>query len=228
MPRSGSTYLCDILNSTGLFNPLFEEKFNSKINCVDSIKNDFLKNPENYKFLKIQPMHFKVNELSLKEVQKKFNNLKIIKLYRKSFFDSVLSLCVANLTKTYAVSKETSKTLTGKNTKKYIKNINKYLNIKINIDDKKIIKIIKKTTKTMIDEKKEFDNIVINDNVIEINYDDLMSENKILDIFKFLNIDIDIKKVILNTTIEKNPKINGLDDLKNIINDFFIKNNIKH
>jgi hypothetical protein len=218
LPRSGSTFLCEILNLTGLFNPLFAEYFNSTLSKKTFVKNDFLNNYANYKFSKIQPLHFHVNRLSWPEVKKIFPDLKIIKLKRDNFFECVVSYCIAELNSIYTISENPEKTCVETGCGQYITNPNKFSELKINFFNDKTIA---KSVRFMLTQKKLFDELLVRIDCLEVDYEEIKNKQGFEKIFQYLNINCCVEDLLKQSVIKKTPERLEKKQIEEIVKSIF-------
>jgi LPS sulfotransferase NodH len=210
MPRSGSTFLCEMLNLTGLFDPLFAEYFNSTINKSTDIKKDFISNPFNYKFCKIQSFHFLKQKISFEDIKNVLGQVKIIKLDRINILDCIVSYCISYASSTYAISKNPTETALQTKTNNYVSDVNSFTR-------KNIPYINDFTINFCIDfvfyQKKYLNYILQNMSFLNINYEEISNDDFLPKIFDYLEIDkdnFDFKylksKCLLVKTPEKEEK----------------------
>ena len=209
--RSGSGYLCYLLNKTSLFVPHFEEWFDNgqNINYIygdNKANSNFNKHKDslNYvkihglpKFLKIQRFRYdKIFNKNDKNIIKQIlPDIKFIYLKRNDIFARAISLYFCSQTKTYHITKndEDSKKWLSKSNVKDFKN---WKNIHIPFIEKKVVSCYNKIIKD-----RSWDDFLTDENYLLLDYDELTTDpNKTLkEILKFLDI--------------KSPK-----NIKNIIN----------
>lgn len=218
LPRSGSTFLCEILNLTGLFNPLFAEHFNSVINKQIYIKNDFLKNSNNYKFSKVQSLHFYVNQLNWLEIKNIFRDLKIIKLKRDNFFECVVSYCIAELNSIYAISDNPEKTSLETGCVQHITSPNSFLKLNVKFFNEKTIA---QSVRFMLIQKKLFDDLLVGIDGLEIDYEEIKSKTCFEKIFQYLEINCNVEELLSRSVIKKTPERPEKKEIEDIVKNIF-------
>ena len=99
-PRSGSSLLCELLNKTNLFNPIFVEYYN------DQYCKNLYNIATNYKFKKYNKMMrypLQISNISCKifytNLVNKFSNIRFIHLVRTNIFKQALSLFFSSKTR---------------------------------------------------------------------------------------------------------------------------------
>lgn len=218
LPRSGSTFLCEILNLTGLFNPLFAEYFNSTLSKKTYIKNDFLNNSINFKFLKIQSLHFYINHLNWLEIKKVFPDLKIIKLKRDNFFECVVSYCIAELNSIYTISENPEKTCAETGCGQYVTSPNKFSELKVNFfNDKKIAQSVR----FMLFQKKLFDELLLGIDCLEIDYEEIKNKKGFKKVFEYLSINCCVEDLLKQSVIKKTPERPEKKQIEEIVKSIF-------
>lgn len=218
LPRSGSTFLCEILNLTGLFNPFFAEHFNSVINKQIYIKNDFLNNSNNYKFSKVQSLHFYVNRLIWSEIKSVFPDLKIIKLKRDNFFECVVSYCIAELNSIYAISEDPEKTSLETGCGQYITSPNKFSELQVNFFNEKTIA---QNIRFMLIQKKLFDDLLVGIDCLEIDYEEIKNKTCFDKIFQYLEINCNVEELLSKSVIKKTPERPEKKQIEEIVKNIF-------
>ena len=202
-PRTGSSYLCELLNKTMLF-PFYN---NSSISRSDYFlkkdngrafdewlrlfqnKKSFLDNIPN--FLKaINHQFFDLcNDCDISQIKKTLPNIKFIHLHRKNKINQAVSLFLAEELDAYHIFTKNS--------------LFKHNDTKINCNYQKLINCYKKTK-----EYKSWCGFLKNENYLEVYYESFLENPNLVlsNIFKFLNL----------------PQINFEDSIKNA-NKFILK-----
>lgn len=168
VPRCGSSYLVDVLNSTNLFDPRFKE-----LNLDYDSKQTVMTNPP--KFLKLQRIFYDIKGFKDEEKEfiiQKHPNIKFIVIQRKNIIEQSVSHYFCEKSKIWFL----------KNKKDY----DLYLGKKIEIDDKLLLDLYYRNLKYVNCWKnftKDFEHI-------EVFYEDLIENKKKFfeDISNFLKI----------------------------------------
>lgn len=101
--RSGTTYLCDVLNRTGLFRPEFAEH----LNLVYGNRGGLLRrDPGRFRFCKVFPEQLRNSGVTLREVAALLPGVRFVSLRRRSLVDRAVSLYLAQRSGVYTVSEE--------------------------------------------------------------------------------------------------------------------------
>jgi LPS sulfotransferase NodH len=193
--RTGSGYLCSVLgNATGA---LWREVFSAR----SIVKSDFRDKSGNIQFL---PKYAKIHAFQFFDFFKKkdyesiFNilpSLKLIRLKRRDLIAQTVSLYI---------SQETNKYTKFSNTN--------YINIKINIEEKKLLKIYMKN----INQEKEWKKFTkIADHFVFF-YEDLFGE-KMIDLFKYLDIEVGLVSKAISHTTNKKTNHPQTEELKAVL-----------
>ena len=227
-PRTGSSFLCELLNNSGSFP---EMKHNSLKNYRCPLEKgqafsewcrlydgfyDFIENPPPYSKIIFHQFFEVMNNISKEKrygvgfYKEKYDNEKAIKISKKysakyimnSIFPDIKYILLKRNPISNAVSIYFSRI-----TKKYhiydYNSLKEYLNSKIEIDDFKLLKCYK--------DSKLNNNIWLNflgkEKFLSINYDDLINktEDTLENISDYIGISINYKNVI--SKINKNPRI---------------------
>lgn len=100
-PRSGTTYLCDVLNRTGLFAPEFGEHFN----LIHGFRGDALRSdPAAFRYCKAFPQQLRGSDLTLRSVSEVLPGVVFVAVRRRSLLDRAVSLYLAERSGVYTVS----------------------------------------------------------------------------------------------------------------------------
>lgn len=223
--RTGSTYLCSLLNNTGLFDGIFNENMNPDMNKelnqlvfkVDNfrkIKNqkkrrelslDYIKSNEIPKLNKIHRSEFRgrfgLEDEDSKLIAEKFENIKYILIQRKDMIARATSWYVKMETKTLHVSSD--------------KKMEEFQKKEIEMNDKKLLKCYN-IMNSKFQKYGCWDNYLTGEDFIRVDYDDL-SDNPVSvlrSILLFLGFDVTdafCENVLLMT---KNKKMRHKDSDK--------------
>lgn len=99
--RSGTTYLCDVLNRTGEFSPELSER----LNLVYGDRGGALRrDPGRFRNCKVFPEQLRASRLTLAEVSDLLPGVRFVSLRRRSLVDRAVSLYLAQRSGVYTVS----------------------------------------------------------------------------------------------------------------------------
>lgn len=186
-PRCGSTYLCDILNNTKLFDIKIKENFNFK----SETKNQIVKYTKVHFYQLIECNKSKINP------EQNFPDIKYVRIIRKDLFRQAISDYCARKSMCWQVTNLDNSfegdfnyiTLPRK----------KYLEIKFNWDEKLAVSIYEK----LVEDNKSWDNFLVNRSYLIVDYDDVVNNTKktIKNIFNY--IDCEISENLILKSIKK-------------------------
>lgn len=189
--RTGSSYLCEILNSTGLFEEEFKEwyvKFDHKKEITNFYKKNHLP-----KYCKIHHSVMKKNFGSFEELINQIGECKFIHIKRKNIKKMIVSQILASKTNMYEIRKK--------------EDYNKWIKTKIKIEKKDISLAYQKVLKKQKNWPEELGKLK-NKEFISVYYENLIENpiKEIQEIFKFIEIPIE-EKIILSSLENSNKKI---------------------
>jgi len=216
-PRSGTTYFCDLINNTDLFNPFFEEHFNL---IFGNRHQDFSDRSNEFMFCKIQPMQWEFNNLELNFVKEKLNNIKFIRIKRKNIIDKAVSLYLASISNIWNISEDIKNVKLHDKLQSFISTDEDYLSKEFKLDLKYLIKCYH----TVIEDEEKCDRFLENVNSIEIDYEEIINDNSKLALdkfFEYMNISFnDVDSLLSKSLIKKMPKRFESEVLKDVLKEY--------
>ncbi|MBM3911036.1 MAG: hypothetical protein FJ356_05250 [Thaumarchaeota archaeon] len=203
-PRCGSTYLCDLLNNTNLFEPKFVEYFNAQFT-----------NPKLLPFCKIQPNQWKKNKLNVRIIRDKFPNIKFIQITRKNFIDRATSYCLANLSNIWSIGDN----VTNDPLNCFQKSKRTYINKEIKIDEDVLNHLTKSLILEIEKEKKIIEEI---EPIIKVDYEEIISDP--IEVLSKILLCLGYSGTIKTQSIlEKMPEKPEKEKIKKMILKHFVK-----
>jgi len=178
--RSGSTYLCDVLNGTGLFETEFCERFN---HIIPKSFANFRQSPHDFCYTKLQPRQHieKAGAISLESIKNHLPGIQFILLKRNDIFAKAVSLYFCFKTKKYIMTSDTAR-VKGDPIQWAFVSPEAYNNMSIELDAAALIESYKQVAR----EHTYWDTRLEGEDYLLVDYDDLMQDpvkevGKILD-----------------------------------------------
>lgn len=160
-PRSGSWYLCRMLNNTGLFKPEFKEYFNpydQYFNRRVNAYSNLFKNPDAYRHCKIFPGHFRDNFMNWNGINEKIPDIKYVHLVREDIVAKAVSHYFAVVTDKWGIHNEGEK--------------KEYVDKPIQLDEQKLIEVYRHVS----DNHNFWLPMIKGKDYIQIRYEDLVRD----------------------------------------------------